>query len=263
MSSSRLSMHTTGSGPDLLLFHGGMGSWRHWVRNIDALAAHFRVHALDLPGYGDSMAVPKGIRTEDYLDLVEALVREEFGDSSPLHIAGFSFGAVVSSSIVPRFEGRIRSLSLIGPSGFGMPQGKPKLPTASYKLAEGDPAHLAAIIRQNLLAVMLLHPESIDDEVVALQAENVRLHKGMNSRHVSVLEVTPQNLAAAPCPVQLIFGDSDQVARGELDDRVARCREARPDIEVEIIPDTGHWAMFEGANSVNQALLAFHRRHIA
>ena len=261
MTSCRLSMRTQGEGPTLILFHGGMGSWRHWIRNIEPLSQHFRVHALDLPGYGDSMAVPRGIGNDEYFDLVEELLIERFGNEAPFHVAGFSFGSVVFSSIASRFGSRVRSLSLIGPSGFGLPRGKPKLPTASYKLAGDDPNRHAEIMRQNLLAVMLLHPESIDEEVLALQAENVHLHKGMNSRHVSVLDVTPANLAALTCPVQLIFGDSDQTTRGDLEARVARCREARPDVEVEIVADTGHWAMFEGASTVNRALLAFHRRH--
>jgi len=38
----------SGSGPDVVLFHGGMGSWKHWIRNVDPLAARFTVHALDL-----------------------------------------------------------------------------------------------------------------------------------------------------------------------------------------------------------------------
>ncbi len=43
-----------GSGPPLVLLHGGHGSWAHWARNIDALALHFTVWAPDLPVYGDS-----------------------------------------------------------------------------------------------------------------------------------------------------------------------------------------------------------------
>lgn len=258
-----LAMVSLGSGPPLLLFHGGMGSWRHWARNIEPLSRSFHVHALDLPGYGDSMAVKRGISSDEYFDLVERLLLQKFGTECPLHIAAFSFGAVVSSSIAPRLGDRVRGISLIGPSGFGLPSSESKLPTASYKLAGNDPVRLAEIMRQNLLAVMLLRPESITDEVLAMQEANVRLHKGMNSRDVSVLDVTPANIAAAPCPVQLIFGGADQVARGELQVRVDRCRAAREDIEVEVLAGVGHWAMFEGADAVNHLLLGFHQRHRA
>ena len=44
-----------GSGkPALLLFHGGSGSWIHWIRNVQPLSQHFTVYAADMPGLGDS-----------------------------------------------------------------------------------------------------------------------------------------------------------------------------------------------------------------
>jgi len=29
-----MAVRRSGSGPDVVLFHGGMGSWKHWIRNI-------------------------------------------------------------------------------------------------------------------------------------------------------------------------------------------------------------------------------------
>ena len=45
--------HIWGTGYPLVLFHGGTGSWFHWVRNVEALARDFMVIAADLPGSGD------------------------------------------------------------------------------------------------------------------------------------------------------------------------------------------------------------------
>ena len=45
-----------GDGPPLVLLHGASGSWTHWIRNVLPLAAHRRVLAADMPGYGDSDA---------------------------------------------------------------------------------------------------------------------------------------------------------------------------------------------------------------
>ena len=42
-----------GSGPPLVLFHGGYGSWMHWIRNVLVLAREFTVIAPDLPGLGE------------------------------------------------------------------------------------------------------------------------------------------------------------------------------------------------------------------
>src|ERR671931_2054547 len=48
-----------GSGPPLLLLHGGHGSWTHWIRTIPALAGQCTVVVPDMPGYGDSDAPPE------------------------------------------------------------------------------------------------------------------------------------------------------------------------------------------------------------
>ena len=45
----RMAVRRRGHGPDVVLFHGGMGSWKHWIRNMQPLSARFTVHALDHP----------------------------------------------------------------------------------------------------------------------------------------------------------------------------------------------------------------------
>ena len=49
-----LAVRRWGTGNPLVLLHGGMGSWSHWLRNIGALAREFTVITLDMPGYGSS-----------------------------------------------------------------------------------------------------------------------------------------------------------------------------------------------------------------
>ena len=44
---------------DGVLFHGGYGSWIHWIRNIGFFKEHFTVYAADSPGLGDSDPPPE------------------------------------------------------------------------------------------------------------------------------------------------------------------------------------------------------------
>ena len=107
-----------GSGPDLVLFHGGMGSWRHWTRNIEPLAARFTVHALDHPSYGDSATVARDTTGAAYLDLVHRLFVEMFPGDAPLRLAGFSFGGAIAASLARRLGPRVSHLCLVSPGGF-------------------------------------------------------------------------------------------------------------------------------------------------
>ena len=50
-----------GEGPALVLLHGGIGSWRHWVRTIGVFAPHYRIFAPDTPGLGESAMPPAPI----------------------------------------------------------------------------------------------------------------------------------------------------------------------------------------------------------
>ena len=58
-----------GAGAPLVLLHGGNGSWRHWVRQIQPFAATRCVIAADLPGLGESDAESRRSASND-CDLV-------------------------------------------------------------------------------------------------------------------------------------------------------------------------------------------------
>src|SRR5499427_6560875 len=83
----RMAVHRRGHGPDLVLFHGGMGSWKHWSRNVGPLSERFTVHALDHPAYGDSASVPRDMSGAAYLELMHGLFLEKFPGSAPLRFA--------------------------------------------------------------------------------------------------------------------------------------------------------------------------------
>ncbi len=113
--------------------------------------------------------------------------------------------------------------------------------------------------RQNLLKLMILHPENIDETAIDIQMSNVERAR-FDSRRLSWTGRTPGFLAQAGCPLMVIYGERDQSAYPSVEARIGRCREARPDTQVEIVPDVGHWTQYEAAGDVNRALIAFHGR---
>lgn len=249
-----MDLHTTiaGNGPPLVLLHGGMGSINHWHRNIDALARHFTVHALDMPGYGESPTVPKDIPNDDYIALVMAALNATVPTGS-FRLTGFSFGGIISALCASRLGQRVEKLSLMGPGGFrrlGAPLDLKKIPRAS----EG-PAVMREVLGYNLRTMMCVR--EVTDETIDLHLANVQRTR-YDGRHFSL---TPGLMATClreiTCPVQMIWGEKDALCYPNILPRVDEVRAAMPGIRIDVISNAGHWVQYDAADEVNRAILDF------
>jgi len=116
---SSLVRKRSGSGEPLLLLHGVGESAAGWRPTQDALSKSFDVIVVDLPGFGDAPALPRGV-VPTAAALADAIERQldELGLTT-VHIAGYSLGARVSLELGSR--GRARSVVAIAPDGLGTP----------------------------------------------------------------------------------------------------------------------------------------------
>jgi 2-hydroxy-6-oxonona-2,4-dienedioate hydrolase len=250
-----MAVQTRGRGPDLVLFHGGMGCWRHWVRNIDPLAARFTVHALDHPSYGASAAVPRETTGAEYLELVHRLFTDMFPGTAPLRFAGFSFGGAIAAHLARRLGSRVTHLCLVSPAGFP-PRTFAERPTRSYRDAGDDEAKFREICRHNLLVNMLARPESVTEETIDIQAYCVR-HTRFNSRKVSGGGTLLDDLAHATCRVRLLWGEKDDTPFRPADVLIGQIRSVIGDLDLHRIPGAGHWSAYENAPEINRRMLEF------
>ncbi len=247
----KLSRLTAGAGAPLVLLHGGMGSINHWQRNVDVLAKHFTVHALDMPGYGESPTVPKDMPNDDYVALVVDALNATV-PAGAFRLAGFSFGGIISALCAAKMGARVEKLSLMGPGGFkrGAVLDLEKIPRAS----EG-PAVMRAALRHNLEVMMCAGP--VTDETIDLHLANVQRTR-YDGRHFSL---TPGLLAKCltqmTCPVQVIWGEADALCQPSIQPRVDEVRAAMPGIRVDVIPGGGHWIQYDAADEVNRLMMEF------
>ncbi len=239
-----------GSGPAVLLLHGGAGSWRHWVRNLAALTPGYTVLAPDLPGLGDSAPAPDPMSAESIGALMSGGLDMVLGPSAPVHVAGFSFGGVIAGVVAANAGPRLRSLTLIGTGGLGPPNRSVELVRVRDKTgAERQEAH-----RENLLRMMLANPASVDALALEIQEQNANRAR-LNSGFMWMSRALHEALPRVHGHVHGIWGEQDLSDRAMLDTRVALLRQARPDVEVEMIPRVGHWAFYEAAEHFNATLL--------
>jgi len=250
-----MAVRTRGSGPDVVLFHGGMGCWRHWIRNIDALSERFTVHALDHPSYGASAAVPRETTGADYLALFGRLFRERFPGTGPLRFAGFSFGGAIAAHLARGLWPRVTHLCLVSPAGFPT-RTFGERPTRSYREAGDDEGRFREICRHNLLINMLSDPASVTEESIDIQAYGVR-HARFNSRKVSGGGTLLDDLAHLPGRVRVLWGERDDSPFRPADLLLGEIRAAVGELDLHRIPGAGHWSAYENAPEVNRRMLEF------
>jgi len=250
-----MAVQRSGSGPDVVLFHGGMGSWRHWTRNIEPLAARFTVHALDHPSYGASATVPRETSGAAYLDLVHRLFAGMFPGHAPLRFAGFSFGAAIAAHLARRLAPRVTHLCLVSPAGFP-PRTFADRPTRSYREAGESETLFREICRHNLLVNMLSDPASITEETLDIQADCVRRTR-FNSRKVSAGGTLLGDLARLRCRIRLLWGERDDSPFRPADLLIGEIRRAVGTLDLHRIPRAGHWSAYENAPEVNRLMLEF------
>lgn len=241
-----------GDGPPLVLLHGGSGSWNHWIRNIPALARHFRLLLPDLPGHGESAMPPGEVSGPNVAAPLAAGLRELLPANAAYSVAGFSFGGIIGGCLSAQEKERVRNLVICGSNGLGLRRAQ----LSGFKHWRGvdDPAALADAHRTNLAVVMFADPANIDDLAVHMQARNVPLSR-MKSRLIAVTNVLRDMLPHVRARLSGIWGEDDGYAARYMEERRKLFRSIQPDCDFRVIPRAGHWVMYEQADAFNAALL--------
>ncbi len=219
-----------GEGEPLLLFHGGFGSWTHWLRNIPALSRHYRVIVANLPGLGESDEAPPPHTPGGLAAIVVDGIDRILAPGERFHLVGFSFGGLIGGHVAAAFGERCRSLILVGAGGLGLKRGT-MAPLKSWRHIE-DAAGRLAVHRENLAILMLADGAAIDDLAVHLQAEN-----------------------AARGRIAGIWGERDATAMHDLPARARLLRSIQPSAPFIVIADAGHWVQYEAAEAFDEVLL--------
>jgi len=239
-----------GEGRPLVLGHGSQGSWSHWIRNIDPLAASGRkVIAADLPGFGDS-AMPEA-QTHDAISaaLAEGL-RTILGTGGKADMAAFSFAGSIFANFAARHPELVNRVIIIGSGGIDTPHGPTDV--RSVRGLEGGERHEA--LRRNLCGLMLHHMASADDLAVYLLATNARKSR-LRAKDLIVPDQIVKVMPGLQVPLDAIWGEFDR-PHPDPEFQASALRRHRPQIDFRVVPDAGHWAMYERPDAFNATLIA-------
>ena len=239
-----------GTAPVVALFHGGAGSWRHWIRTIPALVSTYRVLVPDLPGLGESDFPPDGDDAFAIAAIVAAGIDDIVGAGTSYDVVGFSFGGTMAACVGALRGKRVRSVTIIGSSGVGALGSAVKLEKVRH--LEGQERRDTH--RTNLSRLMIADPAKIDDLSVLIQDWNTvrsRLRTPAISRSGAIMKAIDRLVS----PLNGMWGEFDAPANPKGPERVATLRAHCPYADIRLIPKTGHWAAYESADIVNATLL--------
>ncbi len=240
-----------GHGPQIVLLHGGAGSWSHWRRNIEQLAATRMVWVPDLPGLGDSADAPEPRDHDAIASVLAANLRQLVPEGQVFDLAGFSYGGIVAAFVAAKLPGRVRSLVLVGAGGLGLRKPNERI-LKSWRSLE-DPAEREAAHRFNLGALMLSKGAVIDDETLGLYVADV-IRTRVNSPKSSRTSVLKECILTLGIPVHGIWGREDVTSHFRFDDIHAMLRAAYPQAQMHVIEGAGHWVQHERPEEFRRAL---------
>jgi 2-hydroxy-6-oxonona-2,4-dienedioate hydrolase len=240
-----------GSGPDLVLLHGGAGSWMHWARNIEFLARIHRVWVPDLPGFGDS-DLPPGVVDADVIAPIVLDGIRRLMQGAPFDLIGFSFGGLVAALIGAQNPEELRKIILVSVTAMGL-LNKP----ITMKSMRGitTAAEKAEVLKHNLNALMIHDPSAIDDLALEIHDRNA-IRERAKSRTLVRTDILFALSRQWRMPVYGIWSLNDALYIHQPDQLKQAVGSLGLD-DYRLLPKGGHWVQFEEVDDFHRIVDEF------
>lgn len=261
----RVRHRVDGDGPPVVLLHGIGRSLRDFTEQHELLARGFRVHSVDLPGYGGSLPMAQpctlpalGRFVGHYLDAL--------GVDEPAHLVGNSLGGAVAMRFAATEPARVASLALVNSAGFGQevafvlraltlrPFGRLLLrPNRSLaRRVERSLFHDPAFATEERIAYALeVARQPYAARVMLETCRSLGTFRGVRPQWREELLA---EVARLDVPTLIVWGDRDLILpAGHLDAARARLPRAR----THLFTDCGHMPQIERAEEFHRLLVDF------
>lgn len=245
----------------MILLHGLGSNRRVWDPIAPALSSHFKVIAVDLPGFGDSPMPEDGdvslaaqaravTRTMDRLRIRRA------------HFVGNSMGGRLALEMARR--GKALSVVAISPHGaFNESEGKrERFALNAQRMLAKPISHLGTLPfrtragRRLLLHMVSAKPDLVPPEVAAQATLDFARCEGYDSACESITSERISGLNRIRCPVLVLWGTEDRLLSPAQGPRIVRpIKNAR----LKKLDRLGHVPMAEDPGLVSEIILRFTR----
>jgi pimeloyl-ACP methyl ester carboxylesterase len=243
-----------GSGSSVVIVHGIGGRKEDFLPVMAALSAHFKVHAIDMLGFGQSARDLPAITIGLQVRAVQALLAQQ--GIARTHLIGNSLGAWVTAAFAAANPAVVDRLVLIDAAGLRVTLSGP--PPVNFAPDTVDEMH-------TLLATVLDAPFAQTPEFAAQALADFKA--GGEAATLAKLFAAfgaPDNtdrplddiLPSITCPTLVAWGANDRLFPAALADVVAGGIQGARKI---LIPDASHFPQVDNPDALNEVLLDFLR----
>lgn len=222
-----------GNGDPVILLHGGLSNGDHFVNQIPVLAENHEVVVMDSRGHGrssfDDTPISYAVMAEDVLGLMDHLGIDKAS------IVGWSDGGIIGLEIALTQPDRLNKVVAYGanydPTGVRLDVGTNEYFNAYVTRASEE-------YQQNSPA-----PERWDEFLT-----------NISNMWATQPNYTDEQLTTITTPFLILDGEKEEA----IDLNQTKLMGLLiPDAELILMPDTGHFAMFEQPEEFNQIVLDF------
>ena len=245
----------TGSGPALVMLHGGgpgASGVSNYRQNLAALGEHFRVILPDQPGFGGSFRptqqqLDAASITQITVDVLVAALAEL--EVERCHVLGNSLGGAAAIALAQRHPDLVDRLVLMAPGGGWLPFGP--TPTEGqkemFRYFNGEGPTLRKM--QTFIGVMTAEPKRWKDTAQAryeasLDESHIEFYHRLNAHFASRHGMDPlwRELHRIKAPTLLLWGRDDRTIT--LEGAQLMLKYIR-DVQLHVFGNCGHWVQLE------------------
>jgi pimeloyl-ACP methyl ester carboxylesterase len=103
---------TIGRGRPIIMLHGWLESWDHWLGTMESLGREYKAYALDFWGFGESGKQEGSFSVQDYVEMVDQFMERLGLSHAP--IIGHSMGGTVSLKVALDHPERVERVTVVG-----------------------------------------------------------------------------------------------------------------------------------------------------
>ena len=257
-----------GEGEQTILFIHGLGSYiPAWYKNIEALKSSYTCIAIDLPGYGKSSKGKYDYDMKFFADVVASFIKEK--GLQKVTLAGHSMGGQVSITTALYYAELVQNLVLVAPAGFETFHEGQKEWFREILTSRGVMLTPVESIQSNIAYNFYNYqPDAsfmITDRIAMRSAEDFEWYCYAVVQSISGMVDQPvfDFLKEVEQPTLVLFGENDNLIPnrflnpGTTRKVAERGVEQMSNASLKMIPNTGHFAMFESADVVNNEIRRF------